>query len=153
MIYILAPRPPKPNLPVIFNLGGSVGVNGSNDAEDVMYVKWLLKTYAIASPAMPAVTRDKMMGLTIDPNCCIRTRESIVEYQRMRGESHNTFNPEGKVSPVSTTASNWESSTQTLISLTYVARNVNKDKWPMLDQMAHCSSQLASAARRAIVGP
>ncbi|MGH8515818.1 MAG: hypothetical protein ACREUE_00020 [Panacagrimonas sp.] len=153
MIYLLAPRPPRANLPVIFNIGGTVGASGANDSEDVMYVKWLLKTYAIASPAMPAAPRDKMLNLTVDGNCCTRTRESIVDYQRMRGEPHSTFNPEGKVSPASTTVSNWESSTQTLISLTYVARNLYKDKWPMLVQMANCSPQLAAAARRSIVGP
>lgn len=152
VIYLLAPRPPKTNLPVIFNIGGWVGVGGMNDSEDVMYIKWLLKTYAIASPAMPAAQRDKMMNLTMDGNCCTRTRESIVDYQRSRGESHNTFNPEGRISAASTTASNWDSS-QSLISLTYSARNLNKDKWPMLGQMANCPPALATAARRAIVGP
>lgn len=151
MIYLLAPRPPKSNLPVIFNIGGPVGVSGMNDGEDVMYIKWLLKTYAIASPAMQAAQRDKMMNLAVDGTCCTATRESIVNYQRLRGESHNTFNPEGRIGPASTTASSWDSS-QSIISLTYTARNLNKDKWPMLGQLAHCPPMLAAAARRAIVG-
>jgi hypothetical protein len=136
----------------MLNLGGAVGDASPNDAEDVMYVKFLLRHFATVSPAMDAAKRNKAMALTVDGAYGPLVRDCIVDYQRLRGESHNAFNPEGRIAPASTTASNWDSSQHSIISLTYAAKNSCGANWPLLSTIGYSSAALNAAVRRALTG-
>lgn len=150
MIYILAPRPPKPSHPVIINIGGSVGNQGANEPEDVMYVKFLLKTFALCSPAWNQ--RTNCLNLLVDGASNPAFRQAIIDYQTLRGEKHTPpFGVAGRVSPASTSATNWDSD-QTFLGLTYAAKNVCGQNWPMIGTMQACVPALTAAVRRALTG-
>ena len=150
MIYILAPRPPKAAHPVIINIGGSVGNQAANEPEDVMYVKFLLKTFALCSPAWNQ--RANALNLIVDGSSNAQFRQAIIDFQTLRGERHTPpFGVAGRVSPASTTAANWDGD-QTFLGLTYAAKGQCGPNWPMIGTMPACVPALATAVRRALTG-
>ena len=51
-MHILAPRPPDPKLPILFNVDASVGEQGANSGqEDILLVQFLIHQIAQAVPS------------------------------------------------------------------------------------------------------
>jgi hypothetical protein len=147
MVHILAPVPPRPDVPLFFNLDSPVGKGaGVGDPPDVMLVQFLLRLLGEAPPPRarpPALAAWRAVDVT--GRADIATAHAILALQDWAGlPPTGMLNMargyrQGGVAPE-------------ILHLNEAARRAQFDLWPNLDRFPDCPEPLARAVRRALAG-
>jgi len=156
MVHILAPKPAHPALPVIINLQGSVGQNGMNQAEDVLFVKFCFKTMG-SGPVNPVYVapslRVNMSNISVNPSMDAATLYIIKEYCKAlnpTSEFMDSINPP-KINPAPNDAS-YSSGKKPIFMLNQHLRWCAGENWPHIGQLPGCPFEVSASVKRGLVG-
>jgi hypothetical protein len=153
MAYFYAPRPGDANLPVFFNVSGSVGAApAQNGREDVLLVQFAfnqigLRPLGQTSPKVLEAAKAVRVTGIIDPETVAAIRALQENYRA----KHPGQVVDGRVSParggVSYGAAVW-----TVCHLNGTFQIRFKDIWPRIDQIPGCPNEIQEMVRREVLG-
>ncbi|MDH3378526.1 MAG: hypothetical protein OEQ39_16425 [Gammaproteobacteria bacterium] len=155
MAIFSAPKPPHPQLPVIFNVSGVVGAApAKNLREDVLLVQFAFKVIAdlpprTESPEVAAAAKAvKLTGIADTA-----TINAIRALQQFRADSkHNPSKVvDGRVSPARG-GYNYGAAIWTIANLNNMVKNRAFDIWPRIDKIPGCPVELRQLVSREVTG-
>jgi hypothetical protein len=143
MVHVLAPRPPKPFLPIFWNVDTSVGKNAANSTvEDILLVQFFI-SLIVKNPlgSTPPGLRPVSVTGRINPE----TIAAIEVLQRASG-----LTPDGRIS----VAHGYEYGGKgwTIVHMNNAVNARFQTRWPNLDELPECPALLNLAGRRALGG-
>jgi hypothetical protein len=135
--------------PFFFNVGGIVGLGGTNQAEDVALVSFLMRSAAKGSTTPAATT---VLAATKQTSVCTPALiASIKALQAAIGVSQD-----GRVSVATNPSGSYTGSMQSgawmICRLSGVVRRGHADVYPRLDKIPNCPPEVAALVMRSLVG-
>jgi hypothetical protein len=151
LAQLMAPQPPRIDLPVFFNVDGVVGTApATNNREDVLLVQFFLKTIGDlpngTDPAVVAACKLVKVTGTIDP----QTIAAITAAQQSRKKQNPATVVDGRVSPAKggySYGAFW-----TIAQLNHGTRRRHKEVWPRIDKIPGCPDELKAMVTRTVAG-
>jgi hypothetical protein len=142
-MHVLAPRPPKPDIPIFFNVDSTVGQGGANsNIEDILLVQFLVrKTAETASPTLSADRKARMLKVPTTGVCDDATIDGIKAAQEHIRQGIPGTVVDGRVSP----ARGYDyggGGSWIVVFLNMQMRIRFSSVWPRLQDLDDCPAQL-----------
>jgi len=156
MAHLSAPKPPHPELPVLYNLDGVVGASpATNSREDVMFVQFAFKV--IADSPRPTTSPDvlkaaKTVRVTgrMDNNTITAIRTLQANSKKATGNFSKVV--DGRVSPVRGGYSYGGGALWTICNLNNSLQDRYWKFWPRIDNIPGCPQELKTMVKRQVAG-
>ena len=149
-MHILAPQPPRNDIPIFFNINSSVGHQGQNSKrEDIMLVQFLIRKSAEKDSAgIKPDQRQRMLRVVADGQCGPITIDGIRAVQETMKERNPRTVVDGRVSPARGYI--YGGGFWTIASLNTAFRKRYRQNWPRLQSIADCPGLLRAEAERCL---
>jgi hypothetical protein len=146
-MHIVATRPMVPNVPLFFNVDGSVGEQGQNSsAEDILLVQFLLHEIAVGAKASKPggeAHRQRILKVPMSGACDAATIDGIRAWQEGRKDDMPRTIVDGRVDSAHgvfyVRGGEW-----TIVDLSQVFRSLFPNIWPRLQDHPKCPAALKS---------